>query len=86
MKRVKSITMTCFRDSAVLLDKDNKVIRPMILWLDQRYAKCEKPLPLFSRLAFGLVGMSAVIQMNRRRTVANWVKENEPENFTRINK
>ena len=86
MKRVKGITMTCFRDSAVLLDKDNKVIRPMILWLDQRYAKCEKPLPLFSRLAFGLVGMSPVIQMNRRRTVANWVKENEPENFARINK
>lgn len=86
MKRVKGITMTCFRDSAVLLDKDKNIIRPMILWLDQRYAKCEKPLPLFSRLAFGLVWMSEVIQMNRRRTVANWIKENEPENFAKIDK
>lgn len=86
MNRVKGITMTCFRDSAVLLDKENKIIRPMILWLDQRYAKCEKQLPFFSRLAFGIVGMSAVIQMNRRRTVANWIKENEPENFAKIDK
>ena len=86
MERVKGITMTCFRDSAVLLDKDKNIIRPMILWLDQRYAKCKKPLPLLSRLAFGLVGMSEVIQMNRRRTVANWIKENEPENFAKIDK
>ena len=86
IKRVAGITMTCFRDSAVLLDKDRKVIRPMVLWLDQRYARCEDKLPLWSRFLFGLVGMSDVIAMNRRRTIANWIKENEPENFAKIDK
>ena len=84
--RVKGIELDCFRDSAVILDKDHKVIRPMILWLDSRMADCKEKLPLTSRLIFGLVGMSKVIEMNRRRTMANWIKEHEPENFAKIDK
>ena len=86
LPRVKGIELDCFRDSAVLLDKDRKVIRPMILWLDSRMAECKEPLPFLSRLIFGLVGMSDVITQNRRRTTANWIKENEPENFAKIDK
>ena len=86
LREVKGIELDCFRDSAVLLDKDNKVIRPMILWLDNRMAKCEEPLPLSARTLFKLVGKSDVITANRRRTIANWIKENEPENFVKIAK
>jgi sugar (pentulose or hexulose) kinase len=84
--RVKGITQTCFRDSAVLLDADNQVVRPMVLWLDQRFAKCEKPLNFKTRLIFKLVGMTDVINMNRKRTIANWLIENEPENWARVSK
>ena len=84
IKRVQGIVVDCFRDSAVLLDKERKVIRPMILWLDSRMAKCEDPLPLFNRFAIKLVGMDYVIKMNRRRSVMNWIKENEPENFEKL--
>lgn len=86
LERVAGIEIDCFRDSAVLLDKDRNVIRPMILWLDTRMAKCEKKLPLIHRLLFKLVGMTDVIKMNARRTIANWIKENEPENFAKIDK
>lgn len=86
IKNVKGITQTCFRDSAVLLDKDNKVIRPMVLWLDQRMAKCEKPLPLTARMAFALVGKGETIRLNRQRTVSNWIIENEPGNWAKVNK
>ena len=86
MKRVKGVVMTCFRDTAVYLDKDKNVIRPTILWLDQRYAKCKEKLPAVARAAFRLVGMEEVIRMNRRRTAMNWIKENEPENFAKIDK
>ena len=86
MKDIKGIELDCFRDSAVLLDKDLNVIRPMILWLDSRMAECKKPLPLLSRALFALVGKADVIALNRRRTMANWIKENEPENFARIHK
>ena len=86
MKDIKGIELDCFRDSAVLLDKDLNVIRPMILWLDSRMAECKKPLPLLARVLFALVGKADVIALNRRRTMANWIKENEPENFARIHK
>ncbi len=84
--KIKGIELDCFRDSAVCLDKDRKVIRPMILWLDSRMAKCQDPLPPLARALFWLVGKADVISLNRKRTMANWIKENEPENFARIDK
>lgn len=86
MEKVAGVTLTCFRDSAVLLDKDRNVVRPMILWLDQRFAKCEKKLPLVHRALFALVGKTPAIEMNRRRTIANWIIENEPENWAKTDK
>ena len=86
IKNVAGIELDCFRDSAVILDKDYKVIRPMILWLDSRMAECKEPLPFVARTLFTLVGKKDVIELNRKRTMANWIKENEPENFARIDK
>ena len=83
---IKGIMLTCFRDTAVLLDKKLEVIRPSILWLDQRYAKCEDKLPLKSRFLFSLVGKKQTIELNRRRTVSNWIIENEPENWAKVDK
>lgn len=86
LKNVKGATLTCFRDSAVLLDKNRQIIRPMILWLDQRTAECRKPLPWYHRLAFRLVGMTDAIDFNRKRCIANWMKENEPDNWAKVDK
>ena len=74
-------TVTTFRDTSVQLDKNLKPIRPCILWLDQRMAKAKEPLPLFHRLAFRLVGMTNTIELNRKRTIAHWLKENEPRTW-----
>ncbi|MBQ7995316.1 MAG: FGGY-family carbohydrate kinase [Bacilli bacterium] len=84
--RIAGITLTCFRDSAVMLDENNKVIRPMILWLDQRTAKCENKLPVLHRFLFRLVGKTDTIDANRKRSMANWIKENEPENWAKCKK
>ena len=84
--RIQGIELDCFRDSAVCLDKDRNVIRPMILWLDSRMAECKEPLPLLARTLFKAVGKWDVISLNRQRTMANWIKENEPENFAKIDK
>lgn len=86
LAQVKGITMSCFRDSAVLLDKDMKVIRPMILWLDQRNAECKTPLPFSARALFRLVGKTDTITFNRKRCIANWLIENEPANWAKVNK
>lgn len=84
MEQVKCISMTCFRDTAVLLDENNEVIRPSILWLDQRMAEGKKKLPLLNRFLFWIVGMSETADMNNRRTAAVWLQENEPENWKKV--
>ncbi len=72
-------TITTFRDSSVQLGKDLKPLRKCILWLDQRTAKASEKLPLLHTILFNLVGMKNTIVLNRQRTMAHWIKENEPE-------
>ncbi len=86
LSRVEAGTIDCFRDSAVLLDENMKPVRPMIIWLDQRMAKAEKKLPLLHRIAFRLVGMKETVILNRQRSYANWVQEEEPEVWAKTKK
>jgi sugar (pentulose or hexulose) kinase len=81
--KIIGMSLTCFRDTAVILDKDYKIIRPSILWLDQRQAECKKAFPLINNIAFFLSGMMETISLNRKRTIANWLQENEPENMAK---
>lgn len=76
-------TITTFRDSSVQLDKNYKPIRRCILWLDQRMARADEKLPWLHRVAFWLVGMKDTVDLNRRRTIAHWLKENEPETWSK---
>ena len=83
LERIKGSTIATFRDSSVQLDKDNKPIRKSILWLDQRMAKASERIPLTYRFLFRLVGMGDTIKLNRSRTMAHWIKENEPQNWSK---
>ena len=86
MEDVLGITMACFRDSVVAVDKDNKPLRPMILWLDERRAEGRFKLPLSSRILFKLIGMAPTIEHNMKRSMAQWIRENEPEIWEKTDK
>ena len=70
--------------SLVLLDKNNEVIRPAILWCDQRTAKeCEQ--------IESIIGHDRLIEITANPALPGftaskimWVKNNEPENFDKI--
>lgn len=70
----------------IMLDDKNQVIRPAILWCDQRTGKeCEE-------LA-DLVGYNKIIEISANRVSTGftaskilWVKNNEPENFKKCKK
>ena len=83
IKNITTSAITCFRDTAVCLDENKRPIRPCILWCDQRMAKCEKPMPFFRNLLFKVAGMSYTAEMNRQRTMYNWLLENEPETISK---
>ncbi len=86
LKRIKGSTISTFRDSSVQLNKDNKPVRKSILWLDQRLAQGKEKLPFGFSTLFSLVGMKETIKLNRSRTMAHWIKENEPENWAKTAK
>ncbi len=86
LERIKGSTISTFRDTSVQLDKDLKPVRDSILWLDQRMAKGSEKIPLAYSALFKLVGMGETIKLNRSRTMAHWLKENEPETWKKTYK
>ena len=86
MKNVIGISMAFFRDSVVPVDKEGKPLRPVILWLDERRAEDKNKLPALNRAIFKLIGMGPTIELNRKRSMAVWIQENEPELWEKTDK
>ena len=86
LDRIVGASLTTFRDTSVQLDENLKPLRKSILWLDQRLAKGKEKLPLHHKLIFKIIGMWPTIQLNRSRTAAHWLKENETETWNRTHK
>lgn len=84
VERLLGGSISCFRDSIVVLDKDFNVLRPCILWLDQRMAECKSKLPVFTELIIRLSGMYSTADLNRKKTPANYLEESEPEIWKQV--
>lgn len=78
-ERIGGVVATTQRDTGVNLDRGGKALRPAIIWLDQRMAQCREPLPIYENIAFKTVGMGKAIELTRKKSKANWIKENQPE-------
>lgn len=84
---VIAMSVDTFRDTAVLLDKDNKPLRDCILWSDQRKAEVKySEIPAFTRFCLGLVGMSDTVKAIRKKIKTRWIQQNEPELWSRVHK
>ncbi len=85
-KEIKGISFGGQMHGLVMLDKYDRVIRPAILWNDGRTQKqCDH--------LNGTVGMDKLTEYTANIAFPGftapkilWLKENEPENFARINK
>lgn len=78
-QKIISLSITTMRDTFVCLDKDNKVLRPSILWLDQRQSGVSHKLPFFSKFLFNLSSMSEAVNTNRQNGACNWIMKNEKD-------
>lgn len=86
MPGIMAISVSTFRDTAVLLDKDRNVVRNCILWSDMRTADTSKKLPFKQRFLFSLVGMKRTLKAIRGRVLTNWIQDNEPEVWKKVDK
>lgn len=85
-KKIIGVCVTTQRDTSVIVDREGKPLRPAILWLDQRMAKCEKPLAAYHNILFKTVGMEKAVEITRRKGKTNWIIENEPELWEKTHK
>lgn len=79
--QAQGLCLTTLRDTGVFLDEHGQVVRPSMLWLDQRMAACKEPLPIKDRAMLRAVGMTRAIDITRKYAKVNWLRENEPENW-----
>ena len=84
INNILAVSYDCFRDSAVMCDENMKPLRPCILWLDQRQAEGKEKISWYSHFCFWIAGKYDTLILNRRRTPAHWVKENEPEIWSKV--
>ncbi len=84
-KEVKSIGISYQMHGLVLVDKNQNVIRPSIIWCDSRAAE-------IGNKAFKKIGKEKCLKQmlnspgNFTASKLSWVKENEPANFKKIYK
>ncbi len=85
---IVAVSLTTIRDTAVIVDKEGKPLRDIILWLDQREVKdAEK-----TRFNAGFKSMLKLVKVydmavtQCRTSSCNWVHENEPEVWNKMHK
>jgi sugar (pentulose or hexulose) kinase len=76
---IKGLALTTQRATMICVDGAGKVLRPAMVWLDQR--RCETPPdlgPLWNS-AFRLVGATELIRQFQAESEANWLALHQPE-------
>lgn len=87
-KDIKAVSLTTIRDTAVVVDKDGKPLRDIILWLDQREIKDGDKTRFGSGLKsmLKLVNMYDMAKAQVNTSACNWIHENEPEVWAKMHK
>lgn len=83
---VKAIGLSGQMHGSVFLDKDNKVIRPALLWCDQRTEpQCEEIYDIFGYENFIKLSYNKALPGFTSPKIM-WLSENEPENYSKVYK
>lgn len=76
---ISGMGVTAIRATTVLVDKSGKVLRPAIVWLDNRTAHGSYHPNRIIRAAFHAAGVYDSITSIQSNCKMNWLRENEPE-------
>ncbi len=76
---ITALTLTTQRATMVCTDHGGRVLRPAMVWLDQR--RCTQPPALspWWRAAFRLAGAAPLVAHLQREAEANWLAQHQPE-------
>lgn len=79
LSRIIGVTLTVIRDTVLCLDKDNKPLRDIILWLDKRQADFNDPFPFYKKFLFKVAGMQDATRILYQASVSNWIQQYQPD-------
>lgn len=85
--RIVAVGVTTIRDTITFIDKDNNILRPFLVWLDEREcSRVEDAIPATTKMVLRLARMYEPYCIIRKKTKLNWVHENEPEIWKKTHK
>ncbi len=79
LSRMSAVALTTIRDTVVCLDRDNKPLRDIILWLDKRKAEFGDPFPFHRKLMFRVAGMAPATENIYCASPCNWIAQRQPD-------
>ena len=85
-KDIVGVTITCIRDTVLILDKDRKPLRNIIVWMDERRAQGKPNPPFLHKILFASVGMTETIELLFKNAFCNWIMEEEPDLWAKTDK
>jgi len=77
--KIKGLSITTQRSTLVNIEKNGNILRPAIVWPDQRRAKKYRSLGYITELGFRLINMMETVRFAQSEAEINWLIENEPE-------
>lgn len=77
--QVVGVTVTTQRGTVVNLDAAGRPLRPAIIWLDQRHAEVDGPIPGPWGWLFKAARLEDTIGRFREKAQANWIAQHQPE-------
>ncbi|QIV78375.1 FGGY-family carbohydrate kinase [Fervidobacterium pennivorans] len=83
---IEAVTLTTQRATIVVVDQDGNPLRDAFIWLDEREAVGKPKLYFHEKLAFWLIKKLPTAEMAYRRSKANWIKQFEPQIWSKIHK
>ena len=84
--QVRALVVTTQRGTVINLDQHGNVLRPAIIWADQRMAQARKKYGLLWESAFLLAGLRDTVTAFERQAEAVWIAQNQPELWAQTDK
>lgn len=78
-KEIRAMSVTTLRATMVNIDKNGEILRPSILWLDQRRANIFYKPNIFIDLILRIAGVKGIVDKLQKEGKCNWLRQNEPD-------
>jgi len=85
-QQLRGVVVTTQRATVVNLDRDDRPLRPAIIWPDQRRVPVAAPLAWWWEGAFRALGLRDTIASFEQEAEANWIARHEPDIWKRTAK